>query len=100
MTKHKAPVKFLLLCLAFLFAASAVIGVSAQNETSINTKAGTEQYFTETYTEYVSDFSSAPKGWDFFSKSNAVITNGILTCEEGNATNLGSALQLTRKRSL
>lgn len=90
MTKHKAPVKFLLLCLAFLFAASAVIGVSAQNETSINTKAGTEQYFTETYTEYVSDFSSAPKGWDFFSKSNAVITNGILTCEEGKSFTLAT----------
>ena len=90
MTKHKAPVKFLLLCLAFLFAASAVIGVSAQNETSINTKAGTEQYFTETCTEYVSDFSSAPKGWDFFSKSNAVITNGILTCEEGKSFTLAT----------
>lgn len=90
MTKHKAPVKFLLLCLAFLFAASAVIGVSAQNETSINTKAGTEQYFTETCTEYVSDFSSTPKGWDFFSKSNAVITNGILTCEEGKSFTLAT----------
>ena len=90
MTKHKAPVKFLLLCLAFLFAASAVIGVSAQNETSINTKAGTEQYFTETCTEYVSDFSSAPKGWDFFLKSNAVITNGILTCEEGKSFTLAT----------
>ena len=88
MTKQKAPVKFLLLCLAFLFTASAIINVSAQNETSINTEAGTEQYFTETRTEYVSDFSAAPEGWTFFSKTNAVITNGVLTCEEGKSFTL------------
>lgn len=97
MTKCKTPVQFLSLCLAFLFTLSTVSGAYAQTETSGgagNTGAGAEQYFTETRTEYSSDFSGPPEGWDLSPKTNAVIADGVLTCAEGKAFTLATQKML------
>ncbi|MFR1517817.1 MAG: hypothetical protein ACLSVG_03430 [Clostridia bacterium] len=98
MTRCKTPVKFLSLCLAFLFSLSAVSGAYAQQESGRageeTAGAGREQYFTETRTEYISDFSGAPEGWKLSASTNAILSDGVLTCREGKDFSLATEKML------